>query len=79
MSSLSDIVQRVHDQLDFNPGLQQYKDSVVRRINDHYLQISDNDHWLFMQTSTDLNLKAKVEGSATVTATKAGYGKRYGI
>tara|TARA_R110000787_G_scaffold52424_3_gene123470 strand:- start:661 stop:1938 length:1278 start_codon:yes stop_codon:yes gene_type:complete len=71
MSSLSDIVQRVHDQLDFNPGLQQYKDSVVRRINDHYLQISDNDHWLFMQTSTDLNLKAKVEGSATVTATIA--------
>ena len=71
MSSLSELVQRVHDQLDFNPGLQQYKDSVVRRINTHYLSISDNDHWLFMQTSTDLNLKAKVEGSSSATVTIA--------
>lgn len=69
MPSLSELVQRVHDQLDFNPGLQQYKDSVVRRLNTHYLSISDNDHWLFMQTTSDIDLKAKVEGSLTSTVT----------
>lgn len=69
MPSLTELVQRVHDQLDFDPDLQQYKDSVVRRINHHYLEVCDNDHWLFLQKKTDVSLKKKVEGSATKTIT----------
>jgi hypothetical protein len=42
---------------------------VVRRINDHYLQISDDDHWLFLQKTENLNLKKKVEGGASSTIT----------
>ena len=67
MPSLKELIQRVHDQLDYDPDLQQYKDSVVRRINNHYLEICDNDHWLFLQKTTNLSLKKKVEGSSSAT------------
>ena len=67
MPSLKELIQRVHDQLDFNPDLQQYKDSVVRRLNHHYLEICDNDHWLFLQKTADISLKKTVEGSASAT------------
>jgi hypothetical protein len=67
MPSLKELIQRVHDQLDYNPDLQQYKDSVVRRINHHYLEICDNDHWLFLQKTENISLKKKVEGSSSAT------------
>ena len=67
MPSLSELIQRVHDQLDYNPDLQQYKDSVARRINDHYLSVSDNDHWLFLQKTSLMHLKKEVTGSSTST------------
>jgi len=40
---------------------------VIRRINHHYLEICDNDHWLFLQKTADISLKKKVEGSSSVT------------
>jgi hypothetical protein len=67
MPSLKELIQRVHDQLDFDPDLQQYKDSIVRRINHHYLEICDNDHWLFLQKTADISLKKTVEGSSSAT------------
>ena len=72
MPSLKELIQRVHDQLDFNPDLQQYKDSVVRRINHHYLEVCDNDHWLFLQKTADISLKKKVEGSSSATISISG-------
>ncbi len=65
--NLNEIRQRIFDQMDFNPNLQQYRDSVVRRINDHYLQICDSAHWLFLQKETTIQLRKEIEGSATVT------------
>jgi hypothetical protein len=67
MPSLKELIQRVHDQLDYDPDLQQYKDSVVRRINNHYLEICDNDHWLFLQKTRNISLKKEVTGSSTAT------------
>jgi len=72
MPSLKELIQRVHDQLDFNPDLQQYKDSIVRRINHHYLEICDNDHWLFLQKTADISLKKKVEGTSSATISISG-------
>ena len=65
--NLNEIRQRIFDQMDFNPNLQQYRDSVVRRINDHYLHICDSAHWLFLQKESVLDLYAKVTGSDTKT------------
>ena len=65
--NLNEIRQRIFDQMDFNPNLQQYRDSVVRRINDHYLQICDSAHWLFLQKESTIQLRKEIEGSATVT------------
>ena len=64
--NLNEIRQRIFDQMDFNPNLQQYRDSVVRRINDHYLQICDSAHWLFLQKETTIQLRKEIEGSASV-------------
>ena len=61
--NLNEIRQRIFDQMDFNPNLQQYRDSVVRRINDHYLQICDSAHWLFLQKETTIQLRKEIEGS----------------
>ena len=65
--NLAEIRQRIFDQMDFNPNLQQYRDSVVRRINDHYLQICDSAHWLFLQKESTIQLRKEVVGSATMT------------
>jgi hypothetical protein len=65
--NLAELRQRVFDQMDFNPDLQQYRDSVVRRLNDHYLRISDSAHWLFLQKETKIALKKEIEGVAATT------------
>jgi len=63
--NLNEIRQRIFDQMDFNPNLQQYRDSVVRRVNDHYLQICDSAHWLFLQKESTLQLRKEITGTAT--------------
>lgn len=62
--NINEIRQRIFDQMDFNPNLQQYRDSVVRRINDHYLQICDSAHWLFCQKESTIQLRKEIVGSA---------------
>lgn len=67
MPNLAEIVQEVHDALDFNPGLDAYKDAIVRRVNRKYLEISDAAPWLFLQVKADMTVYATVTGSATST------------
>ena len=64
--NIAEIRQRIYDQMDFNPDIQQYRDSIVRRINDHYHRINDSAHWLFLQKETRLQLRQNVTGSDTV-------------
>lgn len=64
--NVAEIRQRIYDQMDFNPDIQQYRDSVVRRINDHYHRINDSAHWLFLQKETKIQLRQNVAGSSTV-------------
>ena len=61
--NVKEIRQRIYDQMDFNPDIQQYRDSVVRRINDHYQRISDSAHWLFLQTETNMQVRANISGT----------------
>ena len=67
--NLAEIRQRVFDQMDFDPDLQQYRDSVVRRLNDHYFRISDSAHWLFQQKESTIQLRKDIDGSATLKIT----------
>ena len=74
--NVKEIRQRIYDQMDFNPDIQQYRDSVVRRINDHYQRISDSAHWLFLQKETDLQLRKNITGSSSVTFQVSGSNAR---
>jgi len=65
--NVKEIRQRIYDQMDFNPDIQQYRDSVVRRINDHYQRISDSAHWLFLQKETDLQLRKNVTATSSTS------------
>ena len=60
------IRQRIFDQMDYNPDIQQYRDSVVRRINDQYDRLCDMAHWLFLQKESTIQLRANITGSSTV-------------
>lgn len=66
--NVAEIRQRIFDQMDFSPNIQQYKDSVVRRMNDHYQRISDSAHWLFLQTETDMQVRANISGTGEVVS-----------
>ena len=61
--NVSEIRQRVFDQMDYSPDLQVYRDSVVRRINNHYERISDSAHWLFLQKESTLQLRKEVKNT----------------
>ena len=63
--NLSEIRRQIFDQMDFDPQLKQYRESLNRRINNHYQAISDSAHWLFMQREVKRQVRVKVEGSAT--------------
>jgi hypothetical protein len=65
--NVKEIRQRIFDQMDYFPDLQQYRDSVVRRINDRYQELCDSAHWLWIQKETAVNLKAEIKGSSTNT------------
>jgi hypothetical protein len=60
--NVSEIRQRIFDQMDYFPDLQQYRDSVVRRMNDRYQELCDSAHWLFLQKEREITLRKAVEG-----------------
>tara|TARA_R100001129_G_scaffold130436_1_gene92305 strand:+ start:303 stop:1691 length:1389 start_codon:yes stop_codon:yes gene_type:complete len=62
--NVSEIRQRIFDQMDYFPDLQQYRDSVVRRMNDRYQELCDSAHWLFLQKEREITVRAAVEGSS---------------
>ena len=47
--NLKDMITEINSALDYNPDLKQYDDNVARVINRHYLQVSSQYQWLFMQ------------------------------
>tara|TARA_R100001082_G_scaffold16669_2_gene8389 strand:+ start:12255 stop:13610 length:1356 start_codon:yes stop_codon:yes gene_type:complete len=63
--NVSEIRQRIFDQMDYSPDLQQYRDSVVRRMNDRYQELCDSAHWLFLQKEREITLRKQVDGSST--------------
>ena len=63
--NLQEIRRQIFDQMDFDPQLQQFRDGVNRRINNHYQAISDSAHWLFMQKEVKRQVRKKITGSAT--------------
>ena len=73
--NVRDMVQEINAALDYNPDLKQYTDSIVRTINRHYLQVSSQYQWLFMQARTRIQLRADITGDSTSTLT--GYGSHY--
>jgi len=66
--NLGEILQDLHDKLDFNPDLKPYKNSLIRRVNDHYREVCTENPWLFLQKTITLQLRATVDGSTGVTA-----------
>lgn len=74
--NLSEMRQRVFDQMDYNPDLQQYRDSVARRINDQYQLLNDSANWLFLTNEQDIQLRKSVTGTTGVTVTKDGTNNR---
>mgnify|MGYP005839414649 CR=1 FL=1 len=64
--NVEQIRQRIFDQLDYFPDLQQYRDSIVRRMNDRYQEVNDTAHWLFFQKEQNLQLRKTVTGSSAV-------------
>ena len=67
--NVKQIRQRIFDQMDYFPDLQQYKDSVVRRMNDRYQELCDSAHWLWIQKQEDLRLDGDVTGESGKTIT----------
>ena len=64
---LGDIVQRVYDDLQYNPVLAAYRNSVARLVGEEYLGLSAEAPWLFLHADVPLSLYATVSGSAAAT------------
>lgn len=60
--NVKELRQRIFDQMDYFPDLQQYRDSVVRRMNDRYQELCDSAHWLFLQKEQDFQIRKEVAG-----------------
>jgi len=65
--NFKEIRDEINSSLDYNPDLAQYRDSVSRVVNRHYLQISSQYQWLFLQKSSTLTFEPTITGSATNT------------
>jgi|3_EtaG_2_1085321.scaffolds.fasta_scaffold11026_2 hypothetical protein len=65
--NLTDLVQYMNDQLDYNPTLARYRNSVISLLNNAHEEILDEDAWLFQQATAELTLYATVTGSSTQT------------
>ena len=76
--NLKELRQEVNAALDYNPDLAQYRDIVARVLNRHYLQISSQYQWSFLQKTHEITLKAKIEGGTgkTITVSDSGNGRR---
>lgn len=66
--NVKELRQRIFDQMDYFPDLQQYRDSVVRRMNDRYQELCDSAHWLFLQKKRDFQIRTQVSGLQDTTA-----------
>ena len=60
LMNVAEIRQRIFDQMDYFPDLQQYRDSVVRRINERYQEINDTAHWLFLQKEQPYTIRKDI-------------------
>ena len=72
--NLKDMITEINSALDYNPDLKQYDDNLIRVINRHYLQVSSQYQWLFMQKKHIFTLRKdiKVEGVALNTLSTDG-------
>jgi hypothetical protein len=66
------MITEINSALDYNPDLKQYDDNVARVINRHYLQVSSQYQWLFMQKRHTFIARKDISGSSTVTLTGNG-------
>ena len=67
--NLKEIREEINSALDYNPDLKQYSDNIARVVNRHYLQISSQYQWLFMQNRNLLQLRADITGDSTSSLT----------
>ena len=70
--NLKEIREEINSALDYNPDLKQYSDNIARVVNRHYLQISSQYAWLFMQKRNLLQLRADITGDSTSKLTGDG-------
>ena len=70
--NLKDMITEINSALDYNPDLKQYDDNLTRVINRHYLQVSSQYQWLFMQKRHEFMIRADIDGSSTDTLTGDG-------
>ena len=70
--NLKEIRQEINSALDYNPDLKQYDDNLTRVINRHYLQISSQYQWLFMQKKFKFLIRADITGSTTNSVRSVG-------
>ena len=68
--NVAEIRQRIFDQMDYFPDLQQYRDSVVRRLNDRYQELCDSAHWLYLQKEVKLKVRKQVTGTDSTVGIK---------
>ena len=59
--NLKDMITEINSALDYNPDLKQYDDNVARVINRHYLQVSSQYQWLFMQKRHTFTLRKDIK------------------
>ena len=81
--NLKEIIEEVHSQLDYNPELQSYKDSVARTVSRHYVEISNASPWLFLQTVSTFTVFGQTTATSpvaqTLSVTNAGPGTREAV
>ena len=70
--NLKEIREEINSALDYNPDLKQYSDNIARVVNRHYLQMSSQYAWLFMQKRGLLQLRADISGDSTSQLTGDG-------
>ena len=63
--NLRELTQEVNSALDYNPDLAAYKNQVARVVNRHYLQISSQYPWLFMQKLYRTTLRKDIASKTT--------------
>ena len=63
--SLGILIQKIYDQLNYNPKLARYRNHVADIVNDHYLRICAEAPWRFLQKTFEQTVYADIAGSAT--------------